>query len=275
MSTELSRCERRMMAVLRLLRQENGPRLIMDDEPHARLAGASGAAVMTVPREVAAVLVERDLVACSTPPWHAATKSGLAWLARHEQAALGFRAQHGLLREEQIEDEDGLWRKTWRDQAESPLTWLRARKGKDGKPFLDDEQFAAGEKLRSDIARAQMLARTTSNWQANVTSGRRGAGPDHFTDGTIAARERVQRALSAVGPDLSGLLVDICGYLKPMETVESERGWPARSGRIVLGIALTRLVAHYGLDRRPQGGRSGGIRAWRDQPAFQTAGEEP
>ena len=57
-------------------------------------------------------------------------------------------------------------------------------------------------------------------------------------DSVVAARERVRRALSAVGPDLAGVLIDVCCHLKGLEASEKASGWPQRSGKIILQIAL-------------------------------------
>ncbi len=132
--------------------------------------------------------------------------------------------------------------------AESPLAQLARLKGRDGAPFLAAEEREAGERLRSDFTRAQMLPRLGANWEASVATGRRGGGPGgvaDITDAALAARLRVEKALVAVGPELSGVLVDICCFLKGIETVEFERGWPVRSAKLMLKTALSALARHY------------------------------
>jgi hypothetical protein len=138
-----------------------------------------------------------------------------------------------------------------RNLAESPLAWLARRKDKDGQPLLADAEFDAGERLRADFWFAQMTPRTTANWSLLLSGGGGGKGaPDigpDIRDSVAAAKERVRRALSAVGPDLAGVLIDVCCHLKGLEASERASGWPQRSGKIILQIALRQLARHYGM----------------------------
>jgi hypothetical protein len=129
--------------------------------------------------------------------------------------------------------------------SESPLGQLMRRKDRGGAPFLSRAEFDAGERLRSDYTRGQIMPRLGANWEASVSSGRREGSVGDLTDAALAARMRVEKAIRAVGPELSGVLVDVCCFLKGMETVEIERGWPVRSAKIVLKGALGALNRHY------------------------------
>ncbi len=138
------------------------------------------------------------------------------------------------------------------DEAESP-PWLGRRKGRNGAPFLAPAQIEAGERLGRDIAVAQLLPHVTSDWSGAAASGGRGPQQLHLSDLAIAARQRIDRAAVAVGPELSGLLIDICGFQKGLEIVEREHAWPPCAAKVVLRIALDRLAAHYGLSSVARG----------------------
>jgi hypothetical protein len=181
------------------------------------------------------------------------------------ETADDFRTQHQLrvLSEREI---GGVRRPVVVNEGESPLGWLKSRKDRNGRPLISDEQ-QAGERLRADYWFAHMSPRVTSNWTAPASSSTtRRAAPSNaasLRDEVLAAKERVMRALMAVGPELSGILVDICCELKGLEEAEKENGWPQRAGKVVLQIALTRLARHYGLissDSRPAPKR--GLRHW-------------
>lgn len=172
-------------------------------------------------------------------------------LMAQASAENGFQAQHQELRTGSAEE--AVIRGLSINDAESPLAWLRRRRHHDGSPMLDETRFIAGERLRADMTCAQMLPRVTSNWTSAVASTARGACMLDPTDGMVAARQRVNRALAAAGPDLAGVLIDVCGFLKGLSDVERERHWPARSGKVVLDIALGRLAAFYGLSQAAVG----------------------
>ncbi|MCG6203207.1 DUF6456 domain-containing protein [Rhodopseudomonas sp. HC1] len=166
--------------------------------------------------------------------------------ATQDAAEIGnFRAQHLSLSERQIMTEDGFARVTV-DDSESPLAWLARRKGRDGRSMISAHQFVAGERLRADFTRGNLTPRVTANWGA-PTGRSSGGGAGEMTDLVLASRQRVQNAIAACGPEFSGILLDVCCFLRGLEDVEHERGWPARSAKVVLQLALDRLARHYGL----------------------------
>lgn len=126
--------------------------------------------------------------------------------------------------------------------AESPLGWLKAR------GLISDRQFDAGEQLRGDWERAQLPPSVTMRWDA-APSGRRasGAGASDPTEAQIMAKRRFDDALAALGPGLADIAWRIVCAGEGMRTAEGALGWPARAGRLVLGLALDRLAEHYRL----------------------------
>jgi hypothetical protein len=171
-----------------------------------------------------------------------------------------FRARHMSLETRQILAEDGL-AKVLVNESESPLAWLARRKGRDGRAMISSHQFIAGEKLRADFTRAQMAPRMTANWAEPGGPRKAGHNPGEATDVMVASRQRVGQALDACGPEFSGLLMDVCCFLRGLEDVERERAWPPRSAKVVLQLALDRLARHYGLLAEARG-RASGMRTW-------------
>ena len=148
------------------------------------------------------------------------------------------------------------------DTAESPLAWLARRKGRDGRALIESVQLQAGERLRADFTRAQLMPRVTANWTSSVAQDRRGGGVTNLTDSVITARQRVRQAFDSVGPEFIGLLLDVCCFLKGLEDVERERAWPPRSAKIVLQLGLDRLARHYGYATEARGKGGAAVRTW-------------
>lgn len=126
---------------------------------------------------------------------------------------------------------------------ESPLGWLKAR------GLVSERQFAAGETLRGDWERASLAPRVTMRWDA-PPPGRAARGapdPPAPTLTQLAAKRRFEAATAAVGEGLSDILWRVVCAGEGMREAERALGWPARAGRVVLGIGLDRLADHYRL----------------------------
>jgi Domain of unknown function (DUF6456) len=168
-------------------------------------------------------------------------------------------------------------------ETESPLTRLYLRKGVDGKSYIDSQQLMAGEKLRSDFERAHLAQRVTGSYAESAGSGgRHWQMSDNsiakLSDNAIAARQRLHLAFSAVGPELSGILYQVCCVAAGFEHAERILNLPPRSGKAVIALGLTRLARHYGLikSHRPQ--RTDSIAHWAIddyRPAIQHVEAQP
>lgn len=125
--------------------------------------------------------------------------------------------------------------------AESPLTWLHSR------GHLSDVQFAAGEQLRADWERAQLLPGLTMRWEqirVDGGGGERGLNP---SERQISARSRFEAAVSAAGPGLSDILWRVVCAGETIPDAERALIWPVRSGKLVLKLALDRVAGYYRL----------------------------
>jgi len=187
-------------------------------------------------------LLAAGLLSEAEPGAFGAASVAAAQLKRREDAERPFRAQHGTLAEKK-RDRHGA--RVVVDLDESPVAALSRRVAKGGEPWLKPHATEAAERLRRDFEMGRLQPRVTANWSASVSTGRRagdGSGISDLTEMALAARLRFDRAMRAVGPELSGVLVDVCCFLKGLETVERERLWPARSAKLVLRIALEGLA---------------------------------
>ncbi len=125
--------------------------------------------------------------------------------------------------------------------AESPLGWLHARH------LVTDRQFAGGELLRRDYEAAQLGPRVTMRWNAVPASHTARAAPDPAgaTVAHLAARQRFDGAMAQLGPGLADISWRILCACEPIPDAEKVLGWPSRSGRLVLTLALDRIADYY------------------------------
>jgi len=209
-----------------------------------------------VEREIALAMALKDWITCPDPDGRIAryfiTNTGRAALRRltaeDENRASGFA--------ERATDPDGdagwdiaaiegISRPPHRAYpTESPLVGLARRRDRDGKPFLPRDLVAVGERLREDYELVEVGIGGTESWESFMN----GETPAEITDGpkgAVDAHARIKDALAELGPGLGDVVLRCCCFLEGLEQTEKKMGWSARSGKIVLRIALQRLKRHY------------------------------
>ena len=139
-----------------------------------------------------------------------------------------------------------------RVQNESPIDVLARRKNREGKPYVSPEEVHAAHRLYEDFVQAQQPHHrpATMNWDqiadkvdrcphGNIIPG------SWYNNGTAG---QFEKALKYVGLGLADILLLCVCYEYGLEQCEKRLGWSARSGKVVLSIALGRLVDFYKQD---------------------------
>ncbi|GKY87658.1 DUF6456 domain-containing protein [Sinisalibacter aestuarii] len=131
---------------------------------------------------------------------------------------------------------------------DAPYYVLSRRRRADGEAWLPPALIAAAARFRETWEIAQIGADATRAWAQMMAAGGRGraggAAPGAPTR-RLEAEAELQAAMRVLGPDLAEtLILGVCRE-EGMEDIENRLDFPARSGKIVLRIALRRLARHY------------------------------
>lgn len=121
---------------------------------------------------------------------------------------------------------------------ESPLSWLHAH------GHLDDRLFDAGERLRADYERASLGPNVTMRWDPVRVKGTGEQGMTQ-SERQLAARARFDGALKQAGKGLEDVLWRVVCAGETLPVAEKALAWPARSGKLVLKLALDRVADFY------------------------------
>ncbi len=254
-----------IMRVLRRLSEKNAFMVMSLELQKAVVMRGSGKAQIrsaVLSRELGQKMLLKDWIECSHAgkfDKYAITNTGRARLKRmiaeHEvdsdnagfdEFASPFLEQHREWGQRSVNSTDTGQRKQIRvNLRESPLNMLGRKTNKDGKPFLCRDLLNAGERLREDFELAQLGPRVTQNWDRFLVGSDRGNFGSNEGGGSSSAQNRLSKALTALGPGLGDIALRCCCFLEGLEATEKRMGWSARSGKIVLLIALQRLRMHY------------------------------
>jgi hypothetical protein len=163
-----------------------------------------------------------------------------------------FQAQH------RIESVDREGRQV--NLAESPLSRLLVG----DRAYLEPHHLEAAARVRILVERSQLRPRTTMNYSASTV--RRGQ-PERSADPSdmaIDARRKLDQIHRTLPAECAGVVIDVCGWMKGLQEVERDRGWPRRSAKLVLRIGLEQLAQHFGLGPHAVGKTRVSQRGWRE-----------
>ncbi len=184
-----------------------------------------------------------------------ATDATRAWMKRKLSDGAGFGDQH-----RQIENTgEGLSI----NLRESALRVLASESK--GKPaFLLPRHLAAANRIHALVMRAQMIQRTTMSYDPGRIGGKKSDRvlACDLADSAVDAKKQLAHLLGKLPADCAGVVMDVCGFQKGLQLIETERQWPRRSAKLILRIGLEQLAQQFGLSDIATGAKSHTSRSW-------------
>jgi hypothetical protein len=246
-------------AVIRFVRALLGEAVALPDGK-GRFHVANGERMVRLDADVVATLVSAGVLSGGRGECRASPEAR-QWLRRQLLADDGFAAQH----RREVTTSEG----QTINLNESPLSRLAAGGADGAPPYLLAHHVEAGERVRKLVDRAHLQPRMTMAYSHQLRTGGKGGGGGGVEIGDMAADAR--KALAEISrvlpPDCAGVVLDVCGLMKGLQVVESERGWPRRSAKLVLRIGLEQLASHFGLAPQAVGAARRQDRVWMGEGA--------
>ena len=117
------------------------------------------------------------------------------------------------------------------------------------------------------ISHVSPFMRTTLPMGDSSGFGKSASRAPDITDMAAEARRQLAALHRALPDDCAGVVFDVCGLLKGLQQVETERRWPRRSAKLVLRIGLDHLARYWGLSAEATGRESQRDHSWLDDDA--------
>jgi len=174
------------------------------------------------------------------------TAAGRARVRRAEAAdGEQFLAQHRPMLSRSVVEADGDVVIARGFDPNAALRRLAALRDQNGAAWLSPRELAAAARLRSDWERGQAGLVRGSDWSAGPQS-RSARGPGNAVESAMIhcceARARATDALEALAAPLRRVVERVCLHDEGLEALERGEGWPARSGKLALKLALAQLA---------------------------------
>lgn len=200
------------------------------------------------PADVAALRADGALAPSGFADCYLLSGAGRMRLRRDAAETAPYLAQHTALVARAVMDPDGALRMARGVDPAGPIARLSRISDASGVAFFAGREIAAARQLWTLWARSQRGLMRGSDLEAPpLGSAPRGPGgvQENATLGAIDARTKVSASLNALPRPLAAAVTAFCLQETGIEALERRSRWPARSGKVVLKLALELLADHY------------------------------